>query len=217
MKASDFELRHQTLVHQFVVAAALLTYLFDRDDIVWRFVKNSTGPQELERVLFIIATVAIAVGAGICTWARVCGKLESVTGVEPHRCLRRPRFLGDLVYAIGLASLFPLPGFLILVSGEALRVFRLIGRADNRAPNFQQNSWHGPALVEPAPEKQFGSSWAMASRKEAVKWGIFLTMIVFVITLQDRPAEYLAAASFLIGLPLNAPFFRHSPGAGDSS
>jgi hypothetical protein len=33
MKATDFDYRHQTLVHQFIVAAAFLTYFVDREDI----------------------------------------------------------------------------------------------------------------------------------------------------------------------------------------
>jgi NADH:ubiquinone oxidoreductase subunit H len=217
MKVSGFELRHQRLVHQFVVAAALLTYLFDRNDIVWLFVKNSTAPREMERALFIIATLVIAVGAGVCTWAGACRRPQSATGVRSYRSLQRPLFLGDLLYAIGLASLFPLPGFIILVGGEALRVFRRIGRADDHAQSLQQNPWPAPALAACALETESGSSWVMAFRKEAAKWGIFLTMIVFVITLKDRLAEYLAAASFLAGLLLNAPFFSHSPSADESS
>ena len=44
MKATDFECRHQTLVHQLIVGAAFLTYLIDREDVVWRFVKDSATP-----------------------------------------------------------------------------------------------------------------------------------------------------------------------------
>jgi hypothetical protein len=36
-------------------------------------------------------------------------------------------------------------------------------------------------------------------------------MVVFVVTLKDRHAEVLAAASFLIGLLLNAPVFSRAP------
>jgi hypothetical protein len=45
-----------------------------------------------------------------------------------------------------------------------------------------------------------------AFRKEAVKWGILLTLIVFAITLQDRHADILAASSLLVGTLLNPPF-----------
>jgi hypothetical protein len=64
---------------------------------------------------------------------------------------------------------------------------------------------------------QPNATWGSAFRIEAVKWGILITMIVFVITLRDRVAEYLAAASFLIGALLNAPFFNRSLGNDKSS
>ena len=69
----------------FIVAAAFLTYLIDRDDVVWRFVKDSAAPQELQRALFTVATLFIVVGAGICTWAPGHHRPESTTGVEPQR------------------------------------------------------------------------------------------------------------------------------------
>jgi hypothetical protein len=128
MKATDFEYRHQTLVHQFIVAAAFLTYFVEGEDIVWRFVKGSSAPRGFERFFFIVATVFIVVGAAICTWARVDRRPESPTGMESYRHLLRSRYFGDLLYAIGLGSLVPLWGFIILVAGEALGVFRLIQR-----------------------------------------------------------------------------------------
>jgi hypothetical protein len=36
-----------------------------------------------------------------------------------------------------------------------------------------------------------------------VKWGLFLTMIVFTITLKDRIAEILAGVSVLLWIILN--------------
>jgi hypothetical protein len=62
----------------------------------------------------------------------------------------------------------------------------------------------------PLAAKENHSRLGKAFRKEAVKWGLFLTMVVFVITLKDRLAEVLAAASFLIGLLLNAPIFSRA-------
>lgn len=173
MKATDFEYRHQTLTHQLVVGAGFLTYLIDPDDIVWRFVKNSAVPRLWERSLFIVATILIAIGAALCTRARAFGK---------------PGYLGDFLYAVGLGSLMPLPGFVLLVAGESLRILRLI-----RCPAHSQET--------------LDSGWGRAFRREAVKWGILLTMIVFSITLKDRHAEILAVTSFLVGLLLNLSFF----------
>jgi hypothetical protein len=164
MKATDFEYRHQTLVHQIIVAAAFLTYLVDREDIVWRFVKDSSAPRGFERFFFIVATVFILVGAAICTWAHVCRRPPSAIGAESYRPLPRSRYFGDLLYAIGLASLFPLWGFIILVAGETLRVFRLIRREDLRTQNLLSH-------IPPAAEVRSG--WGKALRQETVKWGYF--------------------------------------------
>jgi hypothetical protein len=207
MIASDFEYRHQTLIHQSVVAVALVTYLFDREDIVWRFVKDSAAPRPLERALFIAATIAIAVGAWILTWSRANGNPESSARVGSYRFPRRSQSLGDLLYALGLATLFPLSGFVILVGGEIFRVYRLNEYANHSSQSVEWQPSRAPTPVARTHENDSVPRWAKAFRKEAVKWGVFLTMIVFVITLTDRLAEYLIAASFLVGILLNAPVF----------
>jgi hypothetical protein len=194
MKANNFEYDHQKLVHLLIVAIAFLTYLVDRDDIVWRFVKDSTAPGTWERSLFTIATLAIAVGAGICTSARALRGRDISPGVGQNRDLRRPRYLGELLFAIGLGSLAPLWGFVILVAGEALRLFRLMRREDDQTRPLASS-----------PQAKSKPQWRRALRQEAGKWGMLLTMIVFVITLKDRLAEVLATASLLTGLFLNAP------------
>ena len=197
MLATEFEYRHQALVHQFIVCSAFLTYFIDRDDIIWRFVKDSATPHGLERSLFILATLFIAAGAGICTWSRAYHR-STGTGRD---FLRHPQSLGDLLYAIGLGSLAPLSGFLVLVGGEALRVFRLIRRPEDHAQNVG-----APLSLSPAANER-RLQWKSAFRQEAVKWGILLTMIIFVMTLKDRVAEVLALASLLVGLLFNAPIF----------
>jgi small-conductance mechanosensitive channel len=192
MNATEFEIRHRKLLHQLLVAAAFVPYLYDREDIVWRFVKSSSAPHELERILFLAATLAVAAGAVLCTWSRGRRKVESEAEILPTGQIGGTQVgvtqaLGEILYAAGLGSLFPLSGFLILVIGL-------------RFP--------APATVPCTPAEK---TWRVAFRKEAVKWGILITMIVFVITLIDRVAEYLAAASFLVGLLLNLPSFRRRP------
>jgi hypothetical protein len=210
MKANNFEYDHRKLVHLMIVAIAFLTYLVDRDNIVWRFVRDATAPRTWERSVFMIATLAIAVGAGICTWARALGGRDLSPGVGQNRDLRHPLYLGELAFAVGLGALAPLWGFVILVAGEALRLFRLMRREDDQT----RNVWRDPSLFSPppasSPQAKFNPQWRSALRQEAGKWGLLLTMIVFVITLKDRLAEVLASASLLTGLLLNASFFSHS-------
>ena len=211
MKATDFEYRHQTLVHQLIVGAAFLTYLIDREDVVWRFVKDSATPHRLERLIFIVATLLIALGAAMCTRARAHGRPKSSPGTEPHFFRSHPRYLGELCYAIGLGSLVPLAGFVILVGGEALRVFRLIRRD---AQNALQPPLSAPRSLAHPAEDETNPSWRKAFRREAVKWGILVTMIVFVITLKDGYAEFLVVASFLVATSFNVPIIGHATRAG---
>ncbi|HET8922788.1 MAG TPA: hypothetical protein VFN26_07290, partial [Candidatus Acidoferrum sp.] len=116
------------------------------------------------------------------------------------RAHQHPQYLGELCYAIGLGSLVPVGGFVILVGGEALRVFRLI-RCHALGSQHLALSVARP-LSRPSPEET-NHNWRKAFRHEAVKWGILVTMIVFVITLKDRYAEFLAVASFLVGTLFN--------------
>lgn len=201
MKATRFEYLHQTLIHQSIVAVAFLTYFASRDDIVWKFIKSGNTPRVLERSLFAVATLLIAVGAGICTCSRAHSQPENATARVLYW-----QYIGDFLYSIGLASLAPLWGFVILVAGEGLRIFRLILRV---VAATQESQTHSSSLdLRSSVSKDLDPKWGRAFRREAVKWGLLLTMIVFVITLQDRLAEVLAAASFVLSLLLNVSFCR---------
>lgn len=210
MEATDFEHRHQTLVHQLLVAAAVLTYLLDREDVVWRFVKDSPAPHSLERLVFLVATMFVATGAVICTRARAFRAAILSTNVALRASLYRRQYLGEIFFSIGLGTLVPLSGFLILVFGDALRVFRLIRRM-----SVVPQDPVSPAglLLANSPTTSSKRAWLLAFRREAVKWGIFLTMVVFTTTQKDSHADILAAASFLVGLSLNAPAIGR-PSAG---
>jgi len=204
MKATDFEFRHQTLLHLLVVGFAFLTYLFAPDDIVWLIVRNSTHAHLYERALFSLAALFVGLGATLCTWARAHpepGYFVSPPAANahngPYRHLRYPLYVGRLLYAVGLGSLAPVPGFVILVAGEALLVFRLIRRTYAR-----EN-----AVCPSLPAQNLAPHWKNALRQESVKWGIFVTMIIFTIVLVDRVADYLVLVSFFLWLFLNLPRF----------
>ena len=207
MLATEFEYRHRKRIHQIIVMAAFLTYLIDRENIVWRFVKDSATPHTWERVAFIIATLFIAAGVGICTWAWACGDARTTRDGEQYRAANRSRYLGEMSYAIGLASLAPLAGFFVLVAGEGLRIVRLVAHKDRSGQYARQRPL--PELLQPAKRdgEKIHFRWGEAIRREAVKWGILVTMIVFLTTLDDWHADVLAVVSFVLGNLLNARIF----------
>lgn len=176
MKATEFEYRHQTPIHMAILGAAFATYLIDPDDIVWRFVKDSSAPRQWERIAFLLATALIGAGAAICTRAIVKGAEVSWSGG-----------MGQIIFAIGVSSLAPLSGFIILIACELIRVLRLVLRKAESGEQLGLAS----------------SNLSHAFRQQAAKWGIFFTMLIFTFTLKDRIAEALALLSLFVWSLLN--------------
>lgn len=200
MRTTEFERRQPAFIRGVLIAAAVSTYLFERDDVVWRFVRNSPANRELEHIAFLMAAVAVGAGAALCTWAEAYRDVEA-TGEVHSRRLGAVRYAGEWIYAAGLASLLPLSGAVLLVFGELLRVSRLM-RSEKAIR---------PSPAKPADPLQVERPvWGRALRKQAGKWGILVTMLALAVTLVDRLADVLALGSVLLWVLLNARTFRKS-------
>jgi hypothetical protein len=186
MRATGFESRHRTLLHLQIVALAFLTYLFDRDDVVWRYIKDNPASRLLEHAAFLVSTALIGVGAVLCTRARA-GPERGGIGTQNSQPL------GELIFAAGLAFLAPLSGAVLLIALESIRLYRLA--------RFDDTGSQRPLTPHPI----LGRAWGSAIQQEAAKWGMFITMIVFTINLIDRVAEVLAGASVLVWAIVNLP------------
>jgi hypothetical protein len=181
VRATEFEHRHQTLLSQLLIACGLATYLIDPEDIVWRFIKDNPNRRELEHTVFFVAAVLIGAGAVLCTRAQAS---PASTDYSQSSTAYRS---GEILYAVGLGTLMPLAGFVILVGGQVIRVLRLAGSQLRVA-------------------EQSGSGWASAIRHEAAKWGLLVTMIIFTVSLVDRHADFGAGASYALWALLNKPW-----------
>jgi Na+-transporting NADH:ubiquinone oxidoreductase subunit NqrB len=211
MRATDFEYRHQTLLHLLIVTASFLTYFVDRNDIVWALVQGQAHRELLERLLFTVATILIGVSTVVRTWARACpgspilGHTPPLPRDGPYRYLPYPQRLGNLLFSIGLGFLAPLSGFVVLVAGEAIIFLRLIRRE-------KEVTRTSLSMSQPLPSREplfaVGPTWGQAFRQESAKWGLFVTMIVFTLLLRDRVAEVLAAVSFVVWVLLNWRSFQ---------
>lgn len=199
-RATRFERDRQAGVRALIVGAAILTYLVDRDDIIWRFIKNAGSQTRMwEHWLFLVATALIGIGAYLCT-AALNAAASSAYGKPEAPDIGWQFYAGQFLYSVGLASLVPLSGALILILGEGVRVLRL---------GLVQEEVRTSGTAR--PEVALGRvphSFAEAARMEALKWAIFVTMIVFTITLRDRYADVLIGLSILISALLNWPAVR---------
>lgn len=187
MSATDFERQHPLVMHCLIVGLAFASYGIDRDDIVWRFIKHHGASTRLwEHGLFSLATVLIAGGAFLCTSSR-----KKPAQLTMLRFGRFPlTYLGQFLYAVGLASVLPLAGYTILIAGEGLRLLRLSLAGKSRSLPAVSSSQNGMSLGESA-------------RREALKWGVVITMVVFTITLRDRLADLMMFGSVVSAVLLN--------------
>lgn len=218
MRATDFEYRHQALLHLLVVGLAFLTYAFQRDDIVWVLLKHHTIYRTLlERIVFGIGAFEVLCSAALQTWAQAYRfsaadvQMLSPARAETYRRLEDLIYVGRLLFALGVGLLAPISGTVILLVGEVSLVARLFVRNSN--PTGRQalgRDWIFPSLPRLLPGQRLSASWKYALRKEASKWGLVITMIAFTLTLRDRLAEILAGASFLLWLALNLSDFRRT-------
>lgn len=204
MKATNFEVNHPILIHQAIVAAAFATYLADPEDIVWRFIKHSPNSRLLEHVIFLLATIFIGAGALLCTTAHAsrgnstAGTAKFSPFIFPSRDSLDAGYFGEWIFAVGLASLAPIWGAVLLVAGEGLRLLRLARRDRSE---FQSAHLNPASDQRTSPPPQ----WPHAFRLQAAKWGIFITMILFSIMLTDRLAEIMALVSVTAWMILNLP------------
>jgi hypothetical protein len=175
MKATDFEYRHQTLLHYLVVGLAVSTYLFTRDDIVWAAVRNHSNRAFLEQASFGAGTVLLFGCALLETWGEAWRSARSL-------------LVSRLLFMLVVGMLVPLAGTIVIDAGEGLLVWRLFVR------------YREGLQVDPGASQ---AHWGDALRRAASKWGFAATMIVFTVTLRDRIAEIGAAVSFLVWLVLN--------------
>ena len=217
MRATEFEYRHQTLLHLLVVGLAFLTYTFQPDDIVWALVKHHTIYRTLlERIVFGIGALEISCSAALPTWAnayRLPAENSDPWVVSDGIYRRLENFIraGRLLFALGIGLLAPISGTAILLAGEVVLVVRLFLRNHDGESVENRGSQLGTSIRTWLSAQGVSPRWKDAVRKEASKWGIAATMIVFTLTLQDRLAETLAGASVLLWVVLNwSTFLRPS-------
>ena len=192
MRTSSFEYRHQLLLHMLLVGLASLTYAIDPLNVVWALVRGHGNSRTWERLIFGLGAYMLFASAALETWANARDQ-ASIAERGPNGATHSHKLqtlLARILLVLTIALLLPLPGTVLLITGEAILVFRLF-REDERTVG--------------APVAASGSqvSWRSGFRAAASRWGFTATMIAFVWTLQDRVAEIGAACSAVLWLVLN--------------
>jgi len=190
-RASGFELRHPWLLHNGLLLASVLTYGIDREDAVWRFIKAAPRARLLEHLSFGAAAILIALGI----WLRTLAGHRAFDSRSNETTGR----WGGVFYAAGLGTLLPLSGFLLLVLGEFVRNSRFASARSQRGEP-PRDFVEGRKPMPADPGRPSGSPWKSVLVPQAAAYCAFFSMAVFSITLVDRQAEYLFAATAVVSV-----------------
>ena len=175
-----------------LLLASIAAYWKDPDDVVWRYIKAAPHVRMWEHICFGIAATAL----GFSLWLRVRAEAEILASADISARSSRRKTLGEFLQAVGIGSLLPWSGFLLLVSGETILAFldhRRIMRvaAKGTGINFK---------AAPVAHSSVGTEWKDLFRQHAGLLCAFLSMVLFSVTLLDRVADVLFAGTALVSV-----------------
>lgn len=184
--------RLRLIVRAALLLAGLSTYLIVRDDVVWHFIKSAPHPRLLEHVSFGIA--AGILGLALLLKVKASAHQENQARRGSYRITAT---VASLLQAIGIGSLLPLPGFLLLVLGDVAVSLLLDDRHSTAEDLGAERDSH------PAHRSLQIFRWRNALATHIGLCLAFLSMTIFSIVLVDRVADALFAITALASVAAN--------------
>ena len=175
--------RHELAVRRRLVFARVLLLLFSAlaylrfpDDVVWQHIRDWPRNRYWEHAAFGLAAALIAVGLWLTR--------SNPSWNSSRKGWKATRPLSELLHAVGLGALFPLPGFFLFIGGEmCLAIYAGVRRGRSlRGVSFSSSSAE-PLLTE-----------------RTIRYCALASMLLFAITLNDQLAEELFGFTGLLFL-----------------
>ena len=205
LAATDFEFRHRMVLIAGILALAFFISV-DRQDAGttlarWLIVLGVPASGAVSRhVAFALAALLVAGGAAMRTWGTAYLELETMMGARlrshrlvvagPYRHVRNPLYLGNLMVDGGVGLLASRTGFIVLMTGMTLFLYRLILREEHHllrrhAGAFRQflavpRLW--PAWRARLPDAPSRPRWRHALVGEILMWAAAVAMAIYAAT-----------------------------------
>ena len=170
----------------------------------------------LPYVVFAVAALLVTAAAMMRTWAAAYLQSEvvhdpemrtaSVVADGPYRHVRNPLYLANILMSFGLGLMASRLGWVVIVVGMLIFMYRLIGREEAAllaGQGERYRAYHAavprlwPALAPRLPSAGSQARWRQAWRGEAFFWGFALASAAFAATLQLRYFGAIFVADFL--------------------
>lgn len=175
-----------------LLLAAVSTYFIEPTNVVWALIGSAPNARVWEHICFGLAAAAL----GLSIWLRMTNGGERYeSGFSDSR---PQRISSDLLQAVGIGSLMPLAGFILLISAELVLAMLRHARAKQVKSRLAQGDTSKQHLVYTVSQPSAG--WRESLAEHIGLCCAFVSMVIFSITLSDRLADYLFAGAALIGV-----------------
>lgn len=219
MQATEFEFRYRFFI---IGACYWVPFMLYRVDKVnsgaalgrWLAMHLPVSNGAAIRTVFAVGALLCIVAALVRTWAssylqsRVVHdtKLHSdlLVADGPYRFVRNPLYLGNILLALSMGIMASRLGFMVMVLGNSIVLYRLIRREETQLLAFQGESFRRylnavprlvPSLSPRVPKSAASPSWPQAVLGETFMWGFAAAAVVFAITLRVKYWYIAMAAS----------------------
>lgn len=222
-RASNFEFRFRFWIFGALFWIAFSSYSIDHQNagaalVDWiAHLRGVHASDAAYRIAFFVAAAFCLAGAAVRTWGTaylnpeimVDGRMHSSRLVAdgPYRYVRNPLYLGNILLAIGFGAMASRLGFVILIVGMILFVYRLILREEGGMLASQGERFAAfcgavprllPLLRPKLPASGAKPDWGAGLLGEAFMWTMAASILAFAITLNLHVFWIVLVLAFVV-------------------
>jgi len=188
-----------------IFGGGFVTFAFDHQPLAQRLCHLLTPnwPEDAAlRLIFGVGVLLMIVACAIRTWGSAyLGRevvhdaavhSETLNADGPYRHVRNPLYLGNIIMAVAMALVAPIPGSVIILVGIPLFCYRLIGREETSLAAEQGERFRAymrsvprmlPSLSARIPSGGRRADWKNGISAEAYFWSFALGYVGFALNL----------------------------------
>lgn len=225
MRATKFEFEYRFFIIGGLFFAGFNLYAFDHANFAaaaLHFVAPSLDLDSARglfwlRILFGCGALLVFLSAALRTWATAYLRTEVVHDAGqhsealladgPYRYVRNPLYLANIPMAVGIGVMASRLGWLVMVLGMLLFMYRLIRREEEGLLQTQGESYRAylkavprlwPSLTPRVPAGNGKARWGQAVAGEMFIWLFGLAELCFAITLNFKISGIIFASGFVV-------------------
>ncbi|HMD09140.1 MAG TPA: isoprenylcysteine carboxylmethyltransferase family protein [Candidatus Acidoferrum sp.] len=225
MRATKFEFEQRFWIIGSIISAGFLLYFVDKANFAAGLLHVLAPTLDLDsarglfllRLIFGAGALLIFLAAVLRTWATaylrtevvhdVFQHSESLVADGPYRYTRNPLYLANLPMVVGIGVMASRLGWLFMLVGAWVFVYRLILREEDGLLQTQGDSYRAylravprfwPALKPRIPSGGGQPRWGQAIAGEMIFWIFGVAVLCFAITLNIRWTWVVFGAGFAV-------------------